>query len=112
MSQNPSKSIHCNNEAGQNGSVVINGTTYTQSSTVGGGGGSNGNGNGTTHLSNGYLNPDVIPTTSNQISKNESVESVQNRLNSTNASELLHHSDETEIITSAAAQPHPKNRLN
>ena len=82
-----------------NGSVVINGTTYTQSSA-----------NGTPSLSNGYLNPDVIPTTS-QLP--ESVESVQNRLNSSNATELLHNSDETEIVNSnstASNQQLQKNR--
>ena len=80
--------------------MVINGQTYTQST----------HGGGTTSsiLSNGFINPDVIPTSS--ISANESVESVQNRLNNTNASELLHNSDETEII-SPSPNAQPKNRL-
>ena len=81
-----------------NGSVVINGTTYTQSSA-----------NGTPSLSNGYLNPDVIPTTS-QLP--ESVESVQNRLNSSNATELLHNSDETEIVNSNSNAPNQQLQKN
>ena len=58
----------------QNGSVVINGTTYTQTSPS------------TSGLANGYINPDVIPTMSSpQGSPDHSLEMAQNRLNSSTA---------------------------
>ena len=87
--------------AGQNGSVVINGTTYTAAVTGVG--------------SNGYVNPDVIPTTSammtgNDVSLTETMESVQNRLNSNNASERLQNCSETEIISPTMPALHQKNR--
>ena len=63
-------------------------------------------------LSNGYVNPDVIPTnpgsmTMSGVTHDQSVESVQNRLNSSTASERLQQSSETEIISPNAQ---PKNR--
>ena len=90
----------CILQGGQNGSVVINGTTYTQSMVSRDG------------LSNGYVNPDVIPTnpgsmTMSGVTHDQSVESVQNRLNSSTASERLQQSSETEIISPNAQ---PKNR--
>ena len=97
--------------AGQNGSVVINGTTYTAAA-----------GNGV-NPSNGYVNPDVIPTGSvmtgsdtsprmpgNESSLMETMESVQNRLNSNNASERLQNCSETEIISPTMPALHQKNR--
>ena len=90
----------CILQGGQNGSVVINGTTYTQSMVSRDG------------LSNGYVNPDVIPTnpatmSMSGVTHDQSVESVQNRLNSSTASERLQQSSETEIISPNAQ---PKNR--
>ena len=67
---------HCQTAlAGQNGSVVINGTTYTQTSATSG-------------LANGYTNPDVIPNMSSPggpADTDQAVEEVQNRLNSSTA---------------------------
>ena len=60
-----------------NGSVVINGTTYSASNSGSGGGGGGG-------LTNGYINPDVIPALHSpqvETSQQPSVEMVQNRLN-------------------------------
>ena len=67
--------------AHNNGSVVINGTTYSASNSGSGGGGSGG-------LASGYINPDVIPALhSPQVAPSEdhSVEMAQNRLNTTTA---------------------------
>ena len=67
--------------AHSNGSVVINGTTYTASNSATGGGGS-------LALTNGYVNPDVIPALhSPQLEQSEAgtVEMVQNRLNTNTA---------------------------
>lgn len=67
---------HCQTAlAGQNGSVVINGTTYTQTSATSG-------------LANGYTNPDVIPNMSSPQGPadiDQALEEVQNRLNTSTA---------------------------
>lgn len=60
-------------EAAHNGSVVINGTTYTAS-----------NSGSSSGLTNGYINPDVIPAQPSPQTE-PSVEMVQNRLNSSTA---------------------------